>query len=461
MRVLKQGRLFAGLLAAAALLGLLPQQAHAQFPPFGSPAGVIVDTDGVLRTQMYQDPSGQLTRQRVEAAKASLNADIARRSSLRKISLNRLEAALDAQLAAGQQPSADMVALAGLTRIKHVFFYPETGDIVLAGPAEGWVEDISGRLVGMETGRSIIQLDDLVTALRAFPPGQQGGPVIGCSIDPTQDGLVRMQEFLRGIGGRATPNDTQYIVDGLRTSLGLQQVRVMGVPPDTHFAQVMVEADYRMKLIGIGLEAPPTNMVTFIDRATPTSANALIRWYFVPNYECVKVAEDELAMELVGDGVKLVGEDEVVLSDGQRRNTGVQGNAASRAFTASFTSKYPEIAARSPVYAQLRNLIDLSIAAAFIQQHDFCGQAGWQMSTLLSEDRLPVQTYQSPVQVETTVNSVWKGSRLLTPVAGGVTFQAVQALKAENLLADDRGNVAKARAQVDFSGVEAGQWWWD
>ena len=75
----------------------------------------------------------------------------------------------------------------------------------------------------------------------------------------------------------------------------------------------MVEADYRMKLIGIGLEKPPIRMVSYVDRANPAavSRNAMQRWYFMPDYQCVRTADDGKAMELVGDGVKLVGENEV------------------------------------------------------------------------------------------------------------------------------------------------------
>ena len=50
--------------------------------------------------------------------------------------------------------------------------------------------------------------------------------MIGCSIDATPEGLARMQAFLRSIGTGAdpsNPNYTQFIVDGLRTSLGLQK----------------------------------------------------------------------------------------------------------------------------------------------------------------------------------------------------------------------------------------------
>jgi len=55
----------------------------------------------------------------------------------------------------------------------------------------------------------------------------------------------------------------------------------------THFAAVLVEADYRMKLIGIGLERPPVRLVSYVDRASPSqiSRNALVRWFFTPDYE--------------------------------------------------------------------------------------------------------------------------------------------------------------------------------
>jgi hypothetical protein len=425
-------------------------------------AGVVVDASGLLRMQMYPDATGQLMRTRVQQARATLASDIAKPSPLRKVSLNRLEKALAAQLAEGRQPSEDIKYLAGLTDIQYVFCYPETGDVVLAGPAEGWVANLSGRMVGLQFGRPVLELQDLVAAMRTYVPGRKNGPVVGCSIDPTEEGLQKMQQFLRQLGGQATPDDTQFIVQGLRTNLGLQKVRIMGVSPDTHFAQVLVEADYRMKLIAIGLEPPQAKITTFIDKATPSIArNALIRWYFVPNYQCVRTAEDGLGMELVGDGVKLVDENEAVLADGKRVVAAGSKNGASMAFTTTFTQKYPEIAQRKPIYAQLRNLVDMSIAAAFIQKQDYYGRTNWKAELLLDESRFPIQNYRAPLQVDTVVTSVWKGNQLLTPVAGGVTIQAHQALTAENLLRDEQGKAAKARQDISLKDLKPNQWWWD
>ncbi len=418
-------------------------------------AGVVVDAQGVLSRGRTSDATGLTQQQYMAAARRTLAPEVSRFSPMRMISLNRLEKAIRD----GNGVITDeMRHLAGLLRLKYVFYYPDSKDIVIAGPAEGWATNRAGRTVGLTSGRPVIQLQDLAVALRAFPPDQSQTQVIGCSIDPTQEGLAAMQQFLNQIGSRGTQIPTQFIVNGLRSSLGMQTVSVMGVSPDTHFAQVLVEADYRMKLIGIGLERPPVKMVTYIEKASAASRNALIRWYFVPDYECVRVSEDGLAMELVGDGVKLVGANEMVNSDGARREVGGT-NRASKSFVTSFTKRYPELAARSPVYAELRNLIDLTVAAAYIQQEDLYEESGWNMDILGDEAKFAVQTQNAPKQVASAVSAVWKKSRLITPIGGGVHIEAQTALFTDNLLEDEGGKVAKVREETKIELAE-GQWWW-
>jgi hypothetical protein len=223
----------------------------------------------------------------------------------------------------------------------------------------------------------------------------------------------------------------------------------------------MVEADYRMKLIGLGVERPPIPLTSYIEKARAGSLgrNGMVRWFFVPDYECVRVSDDGLAMELVGDGVKLVGESELVDSDGARhRSTHV--DKASQMFALGFTKKYPQLAERSPVYAQLRDVIDMAVAAAYVQQEDLYGKAGWDLGVFASEEKFPVETHAAPTQVETVVTSVWKGSQLVTPLGGGVVLHPKRALESDNLLADDKHKLRDSRqeAQVELA---AGQWWWD
>jgi hypothetical protein len=269
-----------------------------------------------------------------------------------------------------------------------------------------------------------------------------------------------MQAFLRKLGRVNPKASTGEIVSGMRESLGAQKVRVDGVSPASHFAQVMVEADYRMKLIGIGLERPPVKMSTWIEltSAGGVAANALQRWYFVPEYKCVRVAEDDLAIEFVGRGVRLVGADEAVMPDG-RRMSADRASQASKTFTEAFTRKYPEIAARHPVYAQLRTLIDLAVAAAYLQEHDAYGRVQWDAAALRDEQICRIERFQPPTTVEPAINAIWRGNRLLTPIGGGISLQPRLALDAPNLLMDEQGTVTKAR-EASLA-VPAGRWWWD
>jgi Protein of unknown function (DUF1598) len=434
--------------------------AQAQTNNVSGANGVIIDAQGVLHLQNFPDPGGMLAKKRIAEARAKLNPDVAKSSTLRKVSLNRLEAAVRDQLAKNQPPTDEMQFLAGLTRVQYVFYYPDTQDIVLAGPAEGWAADASNRVRGIDSGRPVIQLQDLVVALRAFPPSDRKGTVIQVSIDPTPEGLARMQQFMRNLGGRALPGQSEMIVNGLRTSMGMQNIRIGGVKPNTHFAQVLLECDYRMKLIGIGLEKPPVKIASYVDKATASANNSLERWYFIPDYSCARVAADSMGLELVGDTVKLVSENQLVAANGSRAETG-RSNKASEMFTTTFTKMYSKLAVELPVFAEMRNMIDLAIAAAFINQQDFYAQSGWNADTFRDEQALAVETYNTPVQVETVCTAVWKGNRLFMPIGGGVTIQPRQALTSANLLVDENGKVSDVRDGIDLKDLPANRWWWD
>ncbi|TWU15316.1 DUF1598 domain-containing protein [Allorhodopirellula heiligendammensis] len=423
-------------------------------------AGVDVDANGVLKMRVV-DP--RLARQRLmQALRAAEVEDVMKRSELRKVSLNRLEKVIDEHIQSDRPLSDDMLAVAGLTSVQYVFYYPDTQDIVIAGPAEGFVADPTDRFVGIHTGRPTILLEDLATALRAYAPATPPTRVISVSIDPTPEGLARMQKFLRAMGGQANPGDTMRLVQGLKQNLGLQTVTIEGIPAATHFARVLVEADYRMKLIGIGLEQLPVPVRSYVSRTSPqtVAANSMERWYFQPNYDGVSVSEDHLAMRINERGVQLVGEGERVMGNGQRVTAG-RTNRASQAFTKEFTDKYPLIASRVRVYAELQQLIDLAIAAAYIQEQDFYAQADWTMPVLGDEAKLPVETYTAPEQVETAVNAIWRGNTLMTPLGGGVSVQPRVALNSEHMEVDETGDNEKMMNTAGPKNLQSGQWWWD
>jgi len=429
----------------------------------GNTGGVLISTEGLLNRRPTPGNARQLNVERFNSAKVALNQDLQQVSNLRKVSLNRLEAEVAKMIDAGTPVPPDALYLAGLTEITHVFFYPETKDIVIAGPAEGFFFSAENFVVGMNSGRATLKLEDLVVALRAFAPESNKPSLITCSIDPTQEGLVRFKNYVSGLqrSGQFRPGMENQVVQGYKDSLGLQTVTVKGVPTKTDFARVLVEADYRMKLIGLGLERPAVKGITsFVAKANPSSGNTLQRWFFEPDYDCVTINEDKTAIELRGDGVNLVGEDETVGAGGERKGKG-KSSGASRAFTNSFTKTYAKLAERTPIWSELRNVIDMSVAAAFIQKVDLYNKADWSLGVFGDESRFPVEKYSAATQVAPIANAYWKNSKFMSPIAGGVSIQARIALNSDHVTVDTEGKLNKVYDSIQLDGLKPGQWWWD
>lgn len=138
-----------------------------QLPTFG----VAIDADGVLSVKRFPAMRPRVAAALVAEAAArgeAIDADVFSTSPLRKISLVRLRAAVRKSLDAGKAPNQVMAHLAGLQRIQYVFYLPKSRDIIIAGPAEAWVDDPSGRARGAKSGCPVLHLEDLVVALRAF-----------------------------------------------------------------------------------------------------------------------------------------------------------------------------------------------------------------------------------------------------------------------------------------------------
>src|SRR5688572_5754507 len=159
----------------------------------GAVGGVSIDAAGVL-SRSSVDASNQLREAR-QRALAPIDSDLAATSALRKISLRRLSTAIDEHRQKREPLTDALQNLAGLTRVQFIFVYADQQDIVLAGPAEGWRIDDRGNVVGQTTGQPVLQLDDLLVALRTAKAAATDRG-ISCSIDPSPDGLKKIRPLL-------------------------------------------------------------------------------------------------------------------------------------------------------------------------------------------------------------------------------------------------------------------------
>ncbi|HTU27470.1 MAG TPA: DUF1598 domain-containing protein [Pirellulales bacterium] len=439
---------------AALVLAFAASPAQAQFGGFGirqQVGGVWVDADGMLRNRQV-DETDQVRAAR-EAMLQPVPGD-ARELGLRKISLRRLEAAIAEHLKTGRPLDDEMTYLAGLQRIQYVFVYPELNDIVLAGPAEGWKINHDGDLVGVTTGRPVMWLDDLLVALRTAEATRQTG--ISCSIDPTNDGVVRLNALFDKMA-----RDGFELEQGMRDAeqtLGPQMVSITGIPADSHFARVIIAADYQMKRLAMAFEPSPVKgLPSFLQMMKSGGGgpkNMLQRWWLEPNYQALLVSPDELAYEIRGGSVKAMTEEDFVAANGARKRSG-KVNPLARRWADAMTAHYDELSARNAVFGQLRNCIDLAVAAAIIVKDRLPEKAHWSMSLFLHDDSLATEKFNTPKQIASQASVVQKGTSWLISASGGVQMYCWQVAEKAEPSADLTPLREKATLPPD------GRWWWN
>jgi hypothetical protein len=418
--------------------------------------GIFVDAQGVVKPVFGGDPGGKLSQKRVEVeARKQLPSDMNAFSPLRKVSLVRLEAACAEYADNRKNVPPEMHYLAGLQRIDYVFVSPETHDIIIAGPAEGFAFDAVGRAVGATTGRPPMRLDDLMVALRSIERGGQ----LGCSIDPKPESLANLN---RWAAENSTPTDTNRAMARYETMaqiLGMQDVKIWGVPAESHFGQVLVEADYRMKRISIGLET--VRGVKSHLSMVGTGGNSVQRWWFVPYYDKFSRSDDGLAFHLAGQRAQLLSQEEVVGDKGERSNAAVTRQSTQK-WARHFTEKFPEIAARAPVFAELQNLIDLAVVSALLKKERLPERVGWKMSLFLDPERAAIRKENVPRQLATTANSRMAGRTVVGIVCGGVKIDPMATVRTLEYYEDADGKLAAEREKSQTPhNAEKHPWWWD
>ena len=422
--------------------------------------GVAVDTSGVIRRLKIKHADWMLDSIRKAASRRSANDNVHKRSDLRKISLTRLEKELQLRWAMGQSPTETMKCLAGLQNIKYVLVYPKEGEIVIAGKAGDWHTNVTGRKVNSETGRPVLQLDDFVVVLRN---AYNGDGNFGCSINPTRAGLLRYQEFAKKNTNpiRSKRQRTEWLAN-LKKALGKQQIGVYGIDPRTRTAHVLVEADYHMKLVGMGLEEGTLGVKSFFDNAARSGhrPNNVIRWWFTLNYKSVEATRARNAFAFKGKGVKVLSENEFLTERGERVHTG-KSDLPTQQFAEGFTKQFEALAQKYPVYAELKNVFDLALVAGLIRSEDLAGQVGWHMTHFRAPQGYEVELGDAPKQVDTILNHRVIGKRVVAAVSGGVTVNTRSLVNRKAISVDDYGLL-----QAEHSGglpkdLPRDVWWWD
>jgi hypothetical protein len=267
----------------------------------------------------------------------------------------------------------DIATFGGMTEICGYMIDEEKRDIILLGRAD--------------PSKPPLFFDDFVIALRnawnEYAERSQNTIIYsfpGCSIDPSPKVLAKLTSIVSDVNNGDDPGSiNRQITEWHKTCRENQTVRVMGVPRETRFAGIMVQADYDMKGIADGsdsLEIPGFSglMDLRIESArrslkqtgqievAPASLN---RFWFFPG-EVVYEAIPEFAL-IEKCPVELLTEEEHVTKVGTTIGTGHADPLAAE-FARNLTRMYSQVSKERPIYADLEGLFR-EVAVAKMMRH--------------------------------------------------------------------------------------------
>ena len=140
-----------------------------------------------------------------------------------------------------------------------------------------------------------------------------------------------------------------------------------------------------MKLVGMGLEEGVPGVKSYLNliKSVPPKDMGVLRWWFTLNYDSIQTSQDHLAFNIRGQGVKVESENEHLTAQGERKHTG-ESEPLNRQFAESFTKHFDELCGKYPIYAELRNLCDLALAASLVREEGLADKVAgtWPISAI-------------------------------------------------------------------------------
>lgn len=447
------------------------------------PSGVYVDAAGVLhRIKSKKMISPLVSRNKFK--QGTENSAVRQTAAFRKVSLTRLERAVQLRAAQGKPPTDAMRNLAGITEVRFVMIDEETSEVIIAGPAGDWKQDSIGKRINVENGKPVLQLDDFVVCLRNAYAANADAGKFGCAIVPRKENLADTVAFLETSQLEGKPWQNK-----LRETLGQQDVDVFGIEPGTHAARVLVDADHHMKLIGMGVEPSIPQVRSYLDRVELDSNGNpppmdVVRWWFAADYDQLIANEARNIFEFRGPGVKVLSETEFINRDGERLHTG-KAVGPTAAFARDFTRHFEMLATHYSIYKELQNVFDLAVVANLIREHDLADKASWSMPFFSAdpsgqqqqqegvvsvfqnrwkcEQQRPVKSVDSVIN-RRVIQDRRNGetySHSLVGVSGGVSFDANAFVSADNVETEMDIEFEKIRSDSVADLPPIDRWWWD
>ncbi len=393
-------------------------------------------------------------------------------ASGRAISLNELQKRAEECVMNGTYPK-DIFQLCGIKKISGYIVDKENRDIILIGT----VDESSPPLY----------LEDFVIALRnewlKYAPLKDNTYYYsppGCSIDPDPAVFNNLQQISNTFySDTNAENAPKYLNQWKDVCSRPQQVRIMGVPADTRFAKVMVEADYYAKRLvdgSVSLDIP--GFTSLMDRVLniarrdiqegkPISVPLSFynRFWFSPSEN--SFLESDGAVYIEKSDIILLTEEEYLTEKGEAVGTG-RPNLLADEFAKNFSDQYAEIAGINPIYFELEALFRFVSLVKVMKFRDAPSEAQINLDYLLN--RYPIRN----ISVNKTLSGIsnvkefkyeeeftggFSTYYLWLPSCGGVSIDII--IKEKNIAKDPDGILATEKERIIETRPSSDSLYWD
>ena len=441
------------------------------------PQGIWVDPEGVVREVQVEDSvRGGNEPSTVQTQLASLRASLSAAenhsrdaaaterfnwrsaSTSRCVSLRRLSEAAMWRLDRGQTVAPEMLYTAGLSSIDRVVLLAD--DVWLVGPVGGIVS-AAGGMIDRRTGGSPIELSSWVQASGCVAEDRP----IGCTIDPTPDGLAAAAAVGRQLAeGRIAFGEMQTAVAG---ALGRQRVGVMGIRPDSVTAYLMIAVDRHMKQLALGQHALPDGVPNYFDAiqthiAGGVPSELLLRLWLTAKPIHVRSDRQRTLFELSGRPIRLSGENQIAEPDGSRGE--VRRDVASEFFVESFNDNWSSIRQMYPAYGRVESLYT---AAAVCELADRFGRSTHQelirqIAVLRPHENVVLSTPRSvdSIAASATIRHGRQRHRVVV-ASGGVWLKTGELVPDQVEVYPSLADQIPGRTMPRATPIRPEVWWWD
>ena len=377
-------------------------------------------------------------------------------AAMRCVSLGRLLEHFRWLVENGRPIDAAALHLAGISKIDALVLVD--GDVRILGPV-GAIRQRDHYFVDADTGGVPIELMSMVAAARLV----SGEDQMGCTIDPTREGLAAAMSVAAEVQsgrlaiGKAPPR--------MAEALGMQNVSVWGIEPDTPLAYRMIHADRHMKELALNKHEMPDGVPNYLDQidrhiADGVPKDLLLRLWF--NAEPVAVSSDasRRVFRWTERPIKLSVENKVAGRDGSRG--AVRHDPRSTDFVRAFNDNFTAIRSRYPVYGSLESLYNAVVAMRLIADHGNDSDAGGLVRSFADMTPHGSVELNAPRRVPSiaVLHTSRKGSKRhqVLVASGGV---AVSASNAVNDQIETYPGLKQTAVDAGSTPRRIDRWWWN